>query len=157
MRSKRVILAVVLAGATGALCTGACRNAPRSEEHGAPADGSATVVAPPNASGAIELHDDYFTAVRREQLDLRARLQEAIDEIDRNLLAVRTAQGRERRADGPRQSQIQELLRRRATFAADIQRINRSDERGWDETKAEIERDLTPRAPSGTGALPGKI
>lgn len=72
--------------------------------------------------------DDYLQAVRREQLQLEAKIDDALAGIDRRL--------------GTRPGERQALLERRSRLAADKRLIGKSDERGWDELKAEIERDL---------------
>lgn len=72
--------------------------------------------------------NDYLQAVRREQLQLEAKIDDALAGIDRRL--------------GTRPAERQALLARRSRLAADKRLIGKSDERGWDELKAEIERDL---------------
>lgn len=72
--------------------------------------------------------DDYLQAVRREQLQLEAKIDDALARLDRRL--------------GTRPAERQAILERRSRLAADKRLIGKSDERGWDELKAEIERDL---------------
>lgn len=73
--------------------------------------------------------EGYLAAVRREQRGLDLRLDDAVTRIDRRLAAHVAA---ERPA----------LLEARRRLIADRRLIEKSDERGWDELKAEIERDL---------------
>lgn len=72
--------------------------------------------------------NEYLQAVRREQLQLEAKIDDALAGLDRRL--------------GTRPGDRQALLERRSRLAADKRLIGKSDERGWDELKAEIERDL---------------
>ena len=96
-----------------------------------------------------ETHD-YLATVRREQLALRARVQEEVDAIDQKLLALtidaRKGTGMEggvvvdpRSKDAAR---IRALLQRRETLTSDMSVLERADERAWDEVKANIEQDL---------------
>lgn len=107
------------------LTIGCDRPAPSSVVHDGPA--SVTTV----TSGDVPTTDsknDYAQAVSREKRQLEAKLEEALSGIDRRL--------------GTRPGEREVLLDRRARLAADQRLIAKSDERGWDELKAEIERDL---------------
>ena len=72
--------------------------------------------------------DGYRAAVRREQRDLDGQIQLALEAIDRKL--------------GTHPNERAQLLRTRNRLAADQRLVAKSDERGWDELRAEVERDL---------------
>ena len=76
---------------------------------------------PPVDAGVPGEANGYLAAVRREQAQLREKLLDAITSLDR----------RGEAAGGGRQQ-----------LRDDLVAIDRSDERGWDELKAEVERDL---------------
>ena len=93
------------------------------EEPAAPTTLAAAELAPTLAPA-----NEYREAVRREQRQLDAQLQLALEGIDRKL--------------GTRPQERPQLLRTRQRLAADQRLVAKSDERGWDELKAEVERDL---------------
>lgn len=153
MRSKNVSLALVLALATSAVCTTACKKSAETEraDAGVAQLRSARRTTEPRER-VIGEKDDYLATVRREQLDLRARLQREIDQIDRKLAAMKV----ELRDGGPvidprakNAAQIRQLVDRRARLQEDMTTVERADERGWDELKATIERDLDESRPRG--------
>ncbi len=78
--------------------------------------------------GKTTSNDGYREAVRREQRELDARIQESLEAVDRKL--------------GTRPTERAQLLGTRQRLAADQRLIAKSDERGWDELKAEVERDV---------------
>jgi hypothetical protein len=147
MRSNNKVLVLALGTALAAVCTGACKKSSETEKR--EADQAAVRAAEKTNDGrkeAIDQRNDYLAAVRREQLDLRSRLQEELDDIDKKLADLKT----EFHKDGgyqvdPRSkdaAKIRALLQRRSVLESDVNLVERSDERGWDETKANIERDL---------------
>jgi hypothetical protein len=148
MRSKKMLL---FGAAFAALCTNACQKSPAPErkETDRTEVRSGEMTSEPRPKEEITQKNDYLETVRREQLVLRGRLQEDIDDIDKKLVAYHETLA----SDGsfvvdPRSKeaqQVQELLRRRALLEADVNLIQRSDERGWDEVKAAIEKDLESR------------
>jgi hypothetical protein len=114
-------LAILLLAVAGLTCL-AC------ERHGSTEGNDA---APPIAAEPARApkHNEYLIAVRREQVELRARVTSEIDRLDKEL--ERDARGKP-------------LRERRDRLADDLELLDRSDERGWDELKADIENDLAP-------------
>jgi hypothetical protein len=98
---------------------------------------------------AIEETNDYLAAVRREQLDLRGRLQDEIDWIDKKLLGLKV----ELREDGTyavdpnakEADKINQLVRRRQLLDADVRAVEESDPRNWTMVKTRVEKDIGPR------------
>jgi hypothetical protein len=74
-------------------------------------------------------HNEYLLAVRREQVELRARVTSEIDRLAKQL------------EGGPGRKDVRE---RRDRLVDDLELLDRSDERGWDELKGDIENDLAP-------------
>jgi hypothetical protein len=107
---------------------------------------------------AIDETNDYVVVVRREQLALRARLHERIAEIDTALAGLRVAPRETRRAvargrvDGETSEakRVEALVRSREVLKDDLFTLELADERGWDEIKASIERDLEVHGPHGS-------
>lgn len=153
MRSNNVPLALVLALGTAVAGAGACKKPSETEraEAGVAQLRSARRTAEPKEQVLGE-KDDYFTTIRREQLELRARLQREIDQIDRRLAELKV----ELRDGGPvidpkakNAAQVRQLVDRRARLHEDLTTVERADERGWDELKSTIERDLDEGRPRG--------
>jgi hypothetical protein len=152
---------MVALGLAVAACTSGCKKSSETERKEAD---KATVEARGDTNeaqtAAIDEQNDYLAAVRREQLELRGKVQQEIDDIDEKLLALKV-NGKDATVDPHAKDakKISALLERRTRFEADVGRIERSDERGWDQTKAEIEHDLATARGEGGGRthLPGKI
>jgi hypothetical protein len=152
MRSNNKVLVLVLGTALAAVCTGACKKsaeAERREAEKAQVQGERKMIEAHKE--AIDETNDYLAAVRREQLELRGRLQEEIDDIDKKLsdlkVDARKAGGVVIEPGSKDAAKIQKLLDRRSTLEADMTVLERADERGWDEVKANIEQDLGGRKP----------
>jgi len=129
-----------------ALCTNACKKSSEEEkrEVGQAEIHSAEMTQPK----ALDEKNQYLVAVRREQLELRAHVQEDIDQIDRKLVEMkvepkRDGSGYSFDTSSTNTTEITELLQRRQVLETDMATIEKSDERGWDETKANIERHLS--------------
>jgi hypothetical protein len=73
-------------------------------------------------------HNEYLLAVRREQVELRAKLTSEIDRLDAQL--------------GTHRAPPKDVRERRDRLVDDLELLDRADERGWDELKADIENDL---------------
>lgn len=152
----------------GAIFTGACRKpadeatrreAAEAELHSAKSSKGTDV----NAKTTDETNA-RFAHVRREQLDLRARLQKEIDHIDEQLATLKVELGATTGAvkDGGKLSnqgrakdkeRIEALLARRRVLEKDANIVDRADEHGWDEVKATIEKDLAGEHPADPKAL----
>jgi hypothetical protein len=98
---------------------------------------------------AIDERNDWVAVVRREQLDLRARLQDEIDDIDKKLMDLKVDfhgdtgyQLDPKAANAPK---IQQLLDRRGRLEANVTLVEGSDETTWEQTKAAVERELGGR------------
>ena len=147
MRSNNGILVVVLGTLAAALCTGACKKSSEMErEESSRAELHSAQRTVEVRKDAFDEKNDWFAAVRREQLELRARLQEDVDDIDTKLAWLKVDFHKDRGyvfdSKSKDAKKIQQLIDRRQKLAADINIVDRSDERGWDEIKATIERDL---------------
>jgi hypothetical protein len=150
MRGKNGALALVLGTAVAALCTNGCKKSAEQErkEYQQTELHSAEKINEAEKK-ALDDNGDYFTAVRREQLDLRARIQEEIDDIDKKLADLKV----DAKKDGgfvvdPRSkdaAKIRTLLQRRAKLQAHMSAVEHSDERGWDLLRANVERDLAAK------------
>lgn len=95
----------------------------------------------------IDETHDRVAIVRREQLELLARLRAEVDALDRERVGLdgrgaSAAPGAERPA--AIDARVHALLERRRQLLDDVARIERADEHGWDELKARIEGDLAP-------------
>lgn len=93
--------------------------------------------------------NSYLGAVRREQLTLTARVREEIESVDVRLAALRSHASKDARpsgrfvvADSKKERRVRALLERRSELEQDLATVQRADERGWDELKANVERDL---------------
>ena len=150
MCSNKKIFVLVLGAAVAALCTGACKKSAETERKEAErAEVRAAEETNELHKRAIDEKNDYLAAVRREQLELRGRLQEEIDSVDKELSVLK---GDLHKNSGvavdPKSKGAQtldELLRRRQQLEDDMNLLERADERGWDELKATIERDIGNR------------
>ncbi len=151
--SKRMSGAIVLllSGAAVALCTGGCKEAPATS-HRATAGASAERGEPVK----LDEQNDYVVVVRREQLLLRADLQAKVADIERKLEALavdgQAEERHEARAGASKVSnraRVTELLERRQQLMRARTMLDRSDDRGWEDLKASIVRDLTPKRPPG--------
>ncbi|MBX3216464.1 MAG: hypothetical protein KF850_30790 [Labilithrix sp.] len=88
-----------------------------------------------------EVHD-RVAIVRREQLELRARLRAEVAEVDRELAGLHAESARI--GETTNDARLDALLERRRQLLDAVARIERSDEHGWEELKARIEADLAP-------------
>lgn len=86
--------------------------------------------------------ESYLAAVRREQVSLRARVVEEIAVVDKRILALQHPEGASGDPDSAAAATLGALIVRRQRLRDDVVSIDRADERGWDELKAEIEHDL---------------
>jgi hypothetical protein len=149
--NKRILM-LVLGAAIAAACTTGCKKSSEAEK--VARDRSTAREEGSPGKEAVEEPNAYLAAVRREQLELRARLHAEIDEIDRALLALkldaeRGQPGRPIAGTATKETKkIRELLDRRKLLEDDLHRVNMSDERGWDELKSDVERNLSAK-PSG--------
>ncbi|MBX3205225.1 MAG: hypothetical protein KF764_09155 [Labilithrix sp.] len=149
MCSNNTLLAFVLA----AVSFTACRRSPDAERsEAAEAELRAAKEPAEIESLVIDEKHDYVAVVRREQLELRARVRASIAEIDRQLDELRVhGRATESRSD-PRSTldaEVEALRERRRVLAQDAVDIERADERGWAELKARIEGDLAGGRPRG--------
>lgn len=151
MRGKTKALALVLGAVLAALCTNACKKSAETERTEADKTElrSAEQVTEARKEAAGE-KNDYLAAVRREQLELRGRLQEEIDDLDKKLMDLKVDTKKKdgslwidsRSKDAPK---IRAFLQRRQQLESDLVQVERSDERGWDFLKATVERDLNAK------------
>ncbi len=145
MRSNKAVVAVVLGASVAALCTSACKKA-SDETHrrpGSEANIHSARVVPPTESAASK--NDFFATVRREQLQLRARIQEDIAEVDARLAELGVGRRNGQYVIDPNAknaARVRELLARRHRLEEHAATVERADERGWDELKATVEQDL---------------
>ncbi len=153
MNKKMIVLAL---GAVATVCTAACNKSSDTERKEADkAEVRAEEKTTEVRKEAAQERNEYLTTVRREQLDLRGRLQGEIDDIDKKLLDLKVDMRKDGGALFDSKSKdakrIQELIARRERLVADANLVDRADERGWDETKATVEKDLKDKS-----VLPGK-
>jgi hypothetical protein len=148
-RFARSTVLVIASVSVAAFCTSACKKSSEEEkrEVGQAETHSAEVTQKAQAQ-AIDEKNQWLAAVRREQLELKAHVQDDIDKIDKRLMDLKV----ELKKDGtgydydpksPEAKEVTTLLEKRQVLATDMTTIERSDERGWDETKANIERHLS--------------
>jgi hypothetical protein len=146
-RWKDGVLAVVFATTVAAVCTGGCN---KSAETKRKEVAEAELRSAEARRHVLDEKTDYFAAVRREQLDLRARIQEEIDGIDKKLAALevdfRDGGWAPKTKNPPK---VAELLERRKQLEEDAAVVERADEKDWDVIKAQVEKDLRPDRPGG--------
>lgn len=98
---------------------------------------------------AIDEHNDFLAAVRREQLDLRGQLQDELDDIDKKLLDYRVEHGRDGQlvvpADSKDREKIDDLLKRRAVLRNDADAIENATPETWERVKEQVDKDLGMR------------
>ena len=147
MRSNNALLAVGIGAAVAALCTSACKKAPEPGKQGAAeAELRSARVTEPQTQVIAE--NNPFATVRREQLQLRARIQDDIRDIDGRLAALDVQQRDGRFVVDPKSrssARVKALLDRRSRLREHATTVDRADEHGWDELKATVEKDLAPR------------
>jgi hypothetical protein len=152
--NSRKILAVL---ALGALAFG-CRKSAESERDEAAraaAEAEKTAMEESRKSAdktnrktleAMEEHNDFLAAVRREQLDLRGRVQDAIDDIDKKLLEYKVEHSKNGEfvipSDTKDRGKIDELLRKRAALKADADAIENASPEEWDQLKVRVDKNL---------------
>ena len=98
---------------------------------------------------AVDEHNDYLAAIRREQIDYRERIHDELDDIDRKLTDMRADIGRdgivhfdEKRGDA---AKVKELVDRRVLLRTDADALESSTEKDWETVKAKLEADLGER------------
>jgi hypothetical protein len=151
MYSRRV-LAVVLATLMAGVCTNACKKSSETERREAErATRHADEKTREADQTAAEKQNEYLASVRREQIDLRGRVQSEIDDVDKKLLDLKVDVTKDASIDTHSKdyNKIQELLQKRRRLEGDMQRIDRSDDRTWEQTKTEIEHDLSAKPGGG--------
>lgn len=148
---------IVAFGTTLAISTVGCS---RSDDRGAtPAetDRASTVEltsaeVPPAPATATA--SSYRSVVEGERRALRSRVDEAVGNIDR-ILVERSGDRRSVPFNTPgsmaptlrASGDVDRLVDRRAALADHARSLDSADERGWDELKATIERDLVEPSP----------
>jgi hypothetical protein len=78
----------------------------------------------------------------RERVELRARVTGEIDRLDQELLTPPPRPSP--KGEGEGNARRKDVRERRDRLADDLELLDRSDERGWDELKGDIENDLAP-------------
>lgn len=120
--------------ATAAICATACNKA-TDDKPGVTNTTSVELPSNPTVAAPEPAKDDYLSTVRREQIALKTRLDDAMSGIDHQVSDLR-------RTGHIDSAEAHDLMDRRATLAADSEVVSKSDERGWDELKATVEHDL---------------
>jgi hypothetical protein len=145
MKTTKLILAVALTcSAVG------CRKSAEAErQEAAEAAEKADEVSRKARAEAVDEHNDYLAAVRREQLDYRERLHDELDDVDHKLNDLHVDITRdglvhydERRADS---AKVKDLVDRRVLLRTDIDSLESSTEKDWDTVRAKLDADLGPR------------
>ena len=100
---------------------------------------------------ALNEHNDYLAAVRREQLDYRDRLHDELDDIEHKLVDMRVDIDRDGVAhyDGKETNKVKELMDRRAALRSDIDALENSTEKDWDSVRERLDRSLGDRPRRG--------
>ncbi len=145
MRPQKRFFAILLGPMLAALCTVGCHKASRDDakaRNGSAGEGADRVSTTETHSATIEGRadggagtttstgrNDYLSAVRREQLQLRARLQEDIDGTDRTISDLRAKS----KPSGAETKKLSALMARRQHLEMNAKIVERRDERGWDE------------------------
>ncbi|MDF2695873.1 MAG: hypothetical protein K0S65_4256 [Labilithrix sp.] len=149
MRSKNRVGVLVFGTAIAAVCTGACN---KSAETKRKEVSEAELRSAEAERHVLDEKHDYFAAIRREQLDLRARVQEDIDELDKQLASLKV----EFRDGGwtpdrpsKNSAKITELLEHRKRLEEDATAVERADDKNWETVKAAVEKDLISHRPGG--------
>jgi len=143
MRSNHALLAVVLCAGGAALCTSACKKTPEDRERASRAQLRSASMEP--QTQVIGEENDHFATVRREQLRLRARLHDQIADVDEELAALKVERRDGRYVVDPMArsaARTKRLLEQRRRLEEHAMTVERADERGWDDLKATVERDL---------------
>ena len=143
MRSNHALLAVVLCAGGAALCTSACKKTPDERGRASQVQLRSATIGP--HTQIIGGENDHFATVRREQLQIRARLEAEIADIDEELVALRVERRDGRYVVDPMAksaARTKQLLEHRRRLEEHAATVERADERGWDELKATVERDL---------------
>lgn len=151
MRSNQRFLVLALGATIAAVFTGGCKKGAETKPETAEAELSSAETQK-GGEKVVDERNAYFAVVRREQLELRARLQEEIDAIDKRLNALKVEFREGHYVQDPKSrnaAKIDELLEHRRQLEEDAIIVERADERGWDELKAMIERDLANSRPRG--------
>ena len=145
MKTTKLILAVAITVAAVG-----CRKSAESErKEAAEAVERADEVTRKAHSQAIDEHNEYLAAVRREQLDYRERLHDELDDVDRKLNDLRVEITRDgivhyddKRADS---AKVKELVDRRIILRTDIDALESSTDKDWDTVRAKLDADLGER------------
>lgn len=98
------------------------------------------------ADEAARADGETEAAFRLEQSDYRARLQRALDLLDKDIAHPRATSTR-------RETRARELRARRELLKTDLQLLNRSTEQDWATLRTKVERDLEKGRP-GTQLVP---
>ncbi|HVH47191.1 MAG TPA: hypothetical protein VM925_32860 [Labilithrix sp.] len=153
MRWNPTLSSLALGAAVLAACIGACKKSPETEQREAAEAELRSAEAPATPpKPLVDEKNAYLAVVRREQLELRAHLQEDIDDIDKKLAELKVdARDGGFLVDPTSKNavRIRALLERRSQLEQDAATVERADERGWDELKATIEKDLARNRPRG--------
>lgn len=95
-------------------------------------------------SEAIDERSDYTAAIKREQLDYRARLHDELDDVDRKLVDLHAEPGRDGLVHyvGKDTEKVNELVSRRTILRTDLDALESSTERDWETVKTKLDADL---------------
>jgi len=95
---------------------------------------------------AIDERNEYLAAVRREQLDYRERLHDQLDDVDHKLTDLHADIGRDGIVHydehGKDAAKVKELVDRRTYLRTDIDALESSTEKDWEQVKARLDADL---------------
>lgn len=146
MKIAKLILGVALVG----VATGGCKKSVEAERKEAiEASEDAREKFAKAHEKAVDEHNDYLAAIRREQIDYRQRIHEELDDIDRKLTDMRADIGRdgvvrydEKRGDA---AKVKELVDRRVLLRTDADALDSATEKDWDTVKAKLDADLGDR------------
>jgi hypothetical protein len=145
MRFGDRLLLLLLGATTAAFLTGACKKSAETKQEASEVELYSAQRSTEANRKVVDEKNARFAVVRREQLELRARLQEQIDEIDRKLAALKVEFRNGGYVPDPRSrgtTKIDELLERRRQLEDDASVVERADEHGWDDVKVPIENHL---------------
>lgn len=128
-----------------ALCSGACK---KSAERQIAADERVDETEDDRQrEQARTASREHLAAIRLEQLDLRRRLQQAVADIDRDLLTLDVDPKETIEPTTEAGRRARDLVDHRRRLGSDIGAIERSDERDWEIVKREVEADLGAATP----------
>jgi hypothetical protein len=150
MKTTKLILGVALIGIAAPMTTLGCKKSVETErKESVEATEEAREKFAKAHDKAVDEHNDYLAAIRREQIDYRERIHDELDDIDRKLNDYRADIGRdgivrydEHRADADK---VKELVNRRVLLRTDADALESSTEKDWDTVKAKLDADLGER------------